>query len=326
MNNKPGKQDDDYEKKEYIVAKEDITQREKLQEQLIKNNKDLTETINRLKETQTQLIQQEQLAGIGQLAAGIAHEINNPLGFINSNFRVLSDYIKVYKTILNLYSDLKNEIISNNYQSNIIKKIIQVEKENDIDYINEDIDALLNDSNEGLERVGKIIEGLRLFSRVDYLDKFEMYDLNEGIKTTLIVAKNEIKYVAQVEVDYGELPLINAIGGQINQVLLNIIVNATQAIKEKESNDFGLIKINTYRDSEYVYMEIEDNGIGVSNENITKIFNPFFTTKPIGEGTGLGLGIAYDIIVKKHNGNIWVESKLNKSTCFHIKLPIDQDK
>lgn len=310
----------------YITVKQDINDRKIMEKKLIQNNEDLSEMVEKLKETHSQLIQQEQLAGIGQLAAGIAHEINNPLGFVNSNFKTLSEYIEEYKEMFKLYNDLKNENLANNYEKNkeLLDKIVKIEEEKDFEYIHEDIDALLSDSNEGLERVEKIIRGLRLFSRVDQLNEFEGYDLNEGIKTTLIVAKNEIKYNAEVQVSYGDLPIIRAMGGQINQVLLNIIINATYAIKAKESEEFGLIKICTYKDENHVYVKIEDNGIGTSKENINKIFNPFFTTKPVGEGTGLGLGIAYEIIVNKHKGKIWVESELNEGASFYIKLPINQ--
>lgn len=312
----------------YIAVKEDITDRKIMEKKFIQSNKYLKETVKKLKETQIQLIQQEQLAGIGQLAAGVAHEINNPLGFINSNFKVLTEYIEDYNTLLELYGDLKNEILSNNYDKykELLEKVIKLEKEKDIEFIYEDIDALLSDSNEGIERIQEIVKGLRMFSRVDQLNEFEGYDLNEGIKTTLIVARNEIKYDAEVEVSFEDIPTIKAIGGQVNQVLLNIIVNAAYAIKEKDSEEFGLIKISTYSDSEFIYAKIEDNGIGISKGNLNKIFNPFFTTKSIGDGTGLGLGIAYEIIVNKHKGDIWVESELNKGSCFYIKLPIEQDK
>lgn len=304
-----------------------ITEQKRMEKELLETNKNLLDMVEKLKEAQTQLIQKEKLAGIGQLAAGVAHEINNPLGFISSNFKVLSKYISVYQNVLSLYHSISNNPLLQTHPecNEILNKIINLEKEKDIEFIHEDIQGLLSDCHEGLTRVKDIVQGLRLFSRIDQLNEFEEYDLNEGIQTTLVVANNEIKYDAEVELNPGQIPLIPAMGNQINQVLLNIVINAAYAIRKKDLDDLGWIKIKTYKDENYVYMAIEDNGIGISVENIHKIFDPFFTTKPIGEGTGLGLGIAYDIIVNKHKGNIWVESTLGEGSIFYIQLPILQE-
>jgi len=282
--------------------------------------------VNKLKQTELQLIQQEKFAGIGHLAAGVAHEINNPLGFVLSNFETLSNYAKVYKNVIDEYRALKDNLSELNAEEikEKINKINQLEEENNLDFITEDLEELISDSCEGLDRISKIVTSLRLFSRIDQQNDFEEYDLNEGIENTLIIARNEIKYHAEVEENYGELPSIKAFSSQINQVLLNIMVNSAHAIKYRNSDEFGKITINTYADKEYTYCEIEDTGIGIPKENLNSIFNPFFTTKPEGQGTGLGLSICYDIVVNKHKGELLVDSTEGIGTKFTIKLPIKQ--
>jgi len=279
-----------------------------------------------LKIAQSQLIQQEKLAGLGQLAAGVAHEINNPLGYILSNFRTLEKYVARYKEAIEAYRDLRNSIENkgNSDVENIIKHTYDIETNNKIDFITKDLKDLLNDSFKGLDRINKIVTGLRNFSHVNQQGDFSEYDLNAGIKDTLIVANNEIKYYAKIEEKPGNIPAIYANGGQINQVLLNIIINAVHAIKAKGINEPGLIGITTSSDSQYVYCTIEDNGTGIEKEHLTRIFEPFFTTKKVGQGTGLGLSISYDIIVNKHNGGLEVRSELGAGTRFIIRLPIKE--
>lgn len=206
-----------------------------------------------------------------------------------------------------------------------VNQVVRFEKDQEIDYILDDLPDLFRDTNEGLYRMSKIVKGIRLFSRADQQQAFEAYDLNELIKNTLLVAHNEIKYYANVEESLGEIPAIEAIGGEINQVLLNLIVNAVQAIKEKDSEKMGIIRISTWYNTGFVYCAIEDSGIGVAAENMNRIFNPFFTTKPVGQGTGIGLSISYDIIVNRHHGEITVESHPGEGAKFTIKLPLKQD-
>lgn len=281
---------------------------------------------NKLKQTQLQLIQQEKFAGIGHLAAGIAHEINNPLGFVLSNFETLSNYAKVYKMIIDEYRELKEDLSEINIDKlqDKLSRIKSLEEENNLDFITEDLDELISDSCEGLDRISKIVTSLRLFSRIDQQNEFEEYDINEGISNTIIIARNEIKYHAEVEENFDDVPSIKAFSSQINQVLLNIIVNAAHAIKYRSCDEFGKITINTYTDNDYVYCEIIDTGIGISQDNLKSIFNPFFTTKPEGEGTGLGLSICYDIVVNKHGGELLVDSIEGIGTKFTMKLPIKQ--
>jgi signal transduction histidine kinase len=285
----------------------------------------LEEIAKQLEATKQKLIEEDKMASIGQLSAGIAHEINNPLGFVLSNFETLKKYIDRFKRTIFSYREFKSTLLStkaDNY-CNYIELINKIEDEKNLDFILEDLNELFNDTEDGLERVRKIVLALRTFSRQDQDGVFEQYDLNSGIETTLLIAKNEIKYTAVIDKDLGNIPLINANSGQINQVFLNIIINACHAIKDKHSNSLGLIKIKTFCDDTYVYCCIEDNGTGIAKENLQNIFNAFFTTKPLGIGTGLGLSISYDIIKNKHHGDIILESKQNEYTIMTIKLPLN---
>ena len=191
-----------------------------------------------------------------------------------------------------------------------------------IGFVLEDIGALFEESKEGLTRVTKIIQNLRDFSRIDQAEAFDEYDLNHGIEATLIVARNAIKYHADVVTEFSDIPHIPCNASQINQVFLNILVNAAQAIESQQRETNGSIKIKTSSDDTHVICKIIDDGPGILPENIEKIFDPFFTTKPAGKGTGLGLSVSYDIIVRKHKGELLVKSEVGKGTEFTIKLPI----
>ena len=277
-------------------------------------HKEILRANKKLKITQSELVQKEQMAGIGQLAAGIAHEINNPLGYVLSNFSTLSGYLKFIYELMNKYDELKieNENIKN------------FKIENDYDFIVDDILDIIQDTNSGLGRVREIVKSLKAFSRIDTFKEFSDYDVNEGIKETLIISRNEYKYFADIKTELNEIPYIKAFGGQINQVILNIIINAVYAIKKKSEKEKGVISIRTSSTDTDIIIEINDNGCGISEDKITKIFNPFYTSKPVGSGTGLGLSITYDIITNKHNGLIEVDSTVGVGTKFTIILPIEQ--
>jgi|GEM_PF-1481375 len=311
-----------------IRVKERTNELENLNSVLNNRTVEIQETLEKLKATQYQLIQREKLAGIGQLSAGIAHEINNPLGFVSSNMSSLERYLAIFKELLAMYHRLKEQMLTTCDGSikSLLAEIDQYETEQSLDYILKDLDELFVDVNTGLDRVDKIVKSLRMFTWMDKGSSIyeELYDLNAGIENSLLVAQNEIKYVAMVEREFGNIPMIVACGSEINQVLLNFIVNAAHAIKKKENDLLGLIRLTTSFDEEFVYCMIEDDGIGISPEFINQVFNPFFTTKPVGEGTGLGLSISYDIIVNQHHGEIFVESKVGLGTKFTIKLPISQ--
>lgn len=284
------------------------------------SSREYAEQLEQIKSLQTTVIQNEKMAGIGLLSAGIAHEINNPLGFIKSNIETMTKYIDkmegFHKIICSLLSSDEAE-----ENKAILEKLAEYSKKNKINMVYEDLPELISETLDGVQRISKIVKSLLSFSRKLEINELEDYDLNKGITDTLTVAYNEIKYYASVEQEFGDIPIIKAKSGEINQVLLNIIMNAVYAVKEKKIS--GVIKIKTYSDNEYVCCEISDNGGGIPQELISRIFEPFFTTKPVGKGTGLGLSISYDIIVNKHKGRLDVKTEHDKGTVFTIYLPID---
>lgn len=311
-----------------VATIDDITDKVMLKEQLTKQNLELQKTFKDLETTEQRLMDGDKLANIGQLSAGIAHEINNPLGFVMGNFEALKKYIYKFKSTIEAYRELKKKLDTNTLEAlNISSETLKnIEDERSIDFMMEDLNELFKDTEDGLERVRKIVMALRMFSRENQDKSFEQYDINMGIENTLLIAKNEFKYTAEVETNFGDVPIIDANSGQINQVLLNLIINASHAIKEKTNNlKLGLIKISTYADDNFVYCSIEDTGKGIAEENLSKIFKPFFTTKPVGIGTGLGLSICNNIIKEKHKGDITVQSVLNEGTTITFKLPIHQE-
>jgi signal transduction histidine kinase len=273
---------------------------------------------------QVQLLQFEKMASVGQLAAGVAHEINNPTGFISSNFNTLKGYQADIARLLRLYkkliADLRDAIAKENLPSSIAKQveeIVDLETEADIDFVLNDIPALIEDSMEGTERIKKIVLDLKDFAHPGE-DKLSFSDINKGLDSTLNVVWNELKYKATVTKDYGDIPLIPCYPQRLNQVFMNILVNAAQAIEKQ-----GEIKISTRALDGYAEIKISDTGLGISKENLSKIFDPFFTSKEVGKGTGLGLNVAYNII-KKHKGSIDVQSTVGKGTTFTIRIPVSE--
>ncbi len=246
-----------------------------------------------------QLIQSDKLAGIGQLAAGVAHEINNPVGYINSNLNTMGKYLKKVNEFIEGQDKSTSEDLEN------IKEMLK------------DFTDAINESMEGTNRVKQLVSDLKSFSRVDRAEK-EHTDINEGINTTLNVVRNEIKYKAEVKKELGEIPELYCMPNQLNQVFMNLLVNSAHAI-EKEN---GLITIKTWADDGNIYISIADDGVGIPEKNIKKLFEPFFTTKDVGKGTGLGLSLSYDII-KKHKGFINVRSEVGVGTEFTITLPLE---
>lgn len=287
----------------YIAIQEDITEIKKLHEELYQSNIETNNLLKELQLAQGRLIQQEKLAGVGQLAAGVAHEINNPLGFVTSNFDTMKKYIEIMTGLVKETLD----------SASTSQKTI---------FMLEDIPELMKDTENGLERITSIVRSLKNFSRIEQSDVQQPYDLNEGIRDSLTIINNEVKYCAEVHTELGEIPNIMANGGQINQVLLNVLVNSAQAIKSKFEGQLGYIRIITKCTEDKVICIIEDNGPGVPIELREKIFAPFFTTKQVGQGTGLGLGIAYDIITNKHQGEIIASESELGGALFQISLPI----
>lgn len=287
------------------------------------SSREYTETMEKIRLLQSQLVQQEKMAGIGQLSAGIAHEINNPLGYTQSNLDTLKKYLHKIKLFLEALKPLEGslECCNNEKVQKLITILCESRERNKIDVIYDDIEDIIGESIIGLRRIEKIVKSLLGFSKANNSSELEDYDLNKGIKDTLAIANNEIKYFATVIEDFGTIPYIKAVGSSINQVLLNVILNAVHAIKETSHE--GILSLKTYEKNGSIHCEITDNGIGMPKANLDQIFIPFFTTKPIGVGTGLGLSIAYDTIVNKHAGQIKVESELGVGTTFTLILPLN---
>lgn len=298
----------------------------KLAEEALQESKEALENaLGQFKDTQAQMIHSEKMASIGQLAAGVAHEINNPIGFVSSNVNTLSEYQAEINRLLKAYRKViesAREVISPNEDnfslSEQMKRIRDMEAEMDINFIMDDVHGLIQDSLEGANRIRKIVADLKDFAHPGEDDTCQLVDINNCLESTLNVVWNEIKYKATVTKEYGKIPVIECYPHQLNQVFANILVNAAQAIDKQ-----GDIKISTRTRNGNVEIKISDSGSGISKEDIGKIFDPFFTTKDVGKGTGLGLNISYNII-KKHNGDIEVESEPARGTTFTINLPTAQ--
>ncbi len=304
---------------------EDFTERIRNEERLTAANAELEKTNRRVRETQAYLIQSEKMASIGQLAAGIAHEINNPMAYVVGNSHSLAEYVDSMTKMMGVYHEHVMHMASNGNPScaEQAERILAMRNELDIDHICSDVHDLLADSQEGMGRVLRIVQNLRTFSRIDQADEVSPFDLNAGIKSTVAIANYELKDKAQVTTELGEIPEIYCHSGQINQVILNMLVNAAQAIASQGRGEMGTIVIRTRLEGDNVVCTIADDGPGIAPENLTRIFDPFFTTKPVGQGTGLGLHISYDIIVRRHRGQLRVESEPGKGATFTIKIPID---
>jgi signal transduction histidine kinase len=284
--------------------------------ELLRRNRELTELNEKLSRAQEQLLQSEKLASIGQLAAGVAHEINNPISFVFSNFGTLETYITDLLRVLAQYEEAEPSITDPGMKARIGALREQVE----LDYLVEDVPVLMSESREGIERVRKIVQDLKDFSRVDGHQDWQWVDLHHGIDSTLNIVNNEVKYKADLVKLYGDIPEVECLPSQINQVILNIVVNGAQAMTGAR----GCITIRTGSDADHVWIEIADNGTGIPKAIQSRIFDPFFTTKPIGSGTGLGLSLSYGII-QKHHGRIDVQSEPGVGSTFRIELPIKQD-
>jgi signal transduction histidine kinase len=298
---------------EHIVEKR-TAQLAQANDKLEDDIRQLTELNDLLSAAQQQLVQSEKLASIGQLAAGVAHEINNPIGYIFSNVGTLQNYLGQLFEMLDAYQDAESSIA----QPAVASKLRAMRERIDLDFLREDIPALMRESGEGLVRVRHIVEDLKDFSRADNNQEWCRADLHQGIDSTLNIVANEVKYHADVVKAYGDIPEIECLPLQINQVVLNLVVNAAQAM----GGERGKITLRTgMADEHTVKLEVEDTGNGIAPDTLSRIFDPFFTTKAVGKGTGLGLSLAYGI-VQKHKGRIEVDSELGRGTCFRVLLPI----
>ncbi|ABD69703.1 PAS/PAC sensor signal transduction histidine kinase [Rhodoferax ferrireducens T118] len=265
--------------------------------------------IKRLEEAQNQLLQSERMASIGQLAAGVAHEINNPVGFVNSNLGSLQRYVTDMLRLLSVYEKAEGAL-----PGAATQEINQVKADIDVEFLREDVANLLVESLDGLKRVTRIVQDLKDFSHVDESER-QWADLEAGLESTLRVVWNELKYKAEVIKEFAGIPQVECFAFQLNQVFMNLLINASHAIEGR-----GTIAIRTGHDDACVWVEVQDSGRGIQPEHLSRIFEPFFTTKPVGQGTGLGLSLAYGI-VKKHDGRIEVKSELGQGTVFRVILP-----
>ncbi|MGA1843352.1 MAG: ATP-binding protein [bacterium] len=293
----------------------------KAQEDLEDMNKNLEKKVG---EQTTMLIQSDKMASIGLLATGIAHEINNPIAFVNSNLAALKMFTNNMITLLKRFREIEG--LKNEKKSAIlhfIEDTCALWDKQKIDFIFNDIGKLIDESLEGTHRVSKIVKDLKSFARVNEED-VESVNLNEVIDATLTILRNELKYKTKIVKEYGELPHTSCFVQKMSQAFMNIITNAAQAIKENGTITIVTkhIRNNPRKPGEWIELHFKDNGVGIPKENLTKIFDPFFTTKPVGVGTGLGLKITYDI-VKAHGGSITVESNEGEGTAFIIRLPVD---
>ena len=297
------------------TLREDVDRRELAEQNLLNRNNELNALNAKLTEAHEHLIQSEKLASIGQLAAGVAHEINNPIGYIFSNFGTLEKYLADLFHMLEVYAEWEQKTSDKAMQAHLKEARDSIE----LDFLQEDIPVLMKESREGIVRVREIVQDLKDFSHVDKTLDWQFANLNQGIETTLNVVNNEVKYKADVVRELGSLPDVQCMPSQINQVVLNLIVNAAHAMGPER----GVITVRAGRLEDRVWFEVADTGSGIPKDVLPKIFDPFYTTKPIGKGTGLGLSLSYGI-VQKHNGNIEVQTEIGKGTTFRVTLPLLQ--
>ena len=282
---------------------------------LTRFNAELAALNSKLGDAQSQLVQSEKLASIGQLAAGVAHEINNPIGFVHSNLRTLDSYVKNLFALIAVYEQLEAMPAQ---PDEALARIRAMKAEMDLVFVKDDLPFLIAESNQGINRVTKIVQDLKDFSHVDREEIWALEDLHQGLDSTINVVWNELKYKCELKKEYGDLPPVECLQSQLKQVFMNLLVNAAHAIENK-----GAITLRSGVQDDQVWLEVSDTGQGIAPENIERIFDPFFTTKPVGKGTGLGLSVSYSII-KKHHGRIEVDSQLGIGTTFRIWLPLRQ--
>ncbi|MBN3817219.1 histidine kinase, partial [Paraburkholderia sp. Se-20369] len=288
----------------------EIEERKAAQARLEQEKDEQRRLLHALEETHVQLLQSEKLASIGQLAAGVAHEINNPIGFVSANLNTLRAWVRGLLDVV-----AAHEAAMSRHDAETRDALTAAGREADIDYIRDEIATLIEESIDGTMRVRRIVQDLRDFSRPGS-GEWSVVDLHAGLESTLNVVHNELKYKADIVREYGDVPQVECLPSQLNQVFMNLLVNAAQAISGR-----GVITIRTTSDGDHVTIAISDTGKGMSPDVVRRIFDPFFTTKPVGQGTGLGLSVSHGI-VERHRGAIEVASEPGRGSTFSIRLPI----
>jgi signal transduction histidine kinase len=284
--------------------------------QISQSNIELKKAYSKLEHTQSQLLQSEKMASIGQLAAGVAHEINNPVGYVNSNLSTLKRYASDIFTLLNKYESTVALVKGN---QELLDDLHEFRKKINLAYIQRNTMDLLTESLEGLDHVKTIVDDLRNFSHTASEETWKSADIQQILESSLNMVANELKSKCEIRKEYSPLPKVFCLPLRLNQVFINLLQNAAQSIKEH-----GVVTLRTGQTDNKVWIEISDTGQGIDEKNMNRIYDPFFTTKPIGRGTGLGLALSYGI-VKKHMGKIDVHSEVGKGTTFRIWLPIKQN-
>ncbi len=301
--------------------------RETLEERVETRTAELKEALKHLRETQSQLIQTEKMSGLGQMVAGVAHEINNPVSFVYGNLNYAWEYSQQLLEIVELYQQ---------HYPDPPEEIKECLEEVELEFLKEDLPKVLASMKQGANRITAIVKSLRTFSRLDE-SEFKQADINEGIESTLTILEHRLKFKQdsggiKLIKEYGKIPLINCYAGQLNQVFMNIIANAIDALDERDrrrtaeeiqANPSTIFIKTEVLDNNWISITIADNGSGIPEEVQAKLFDPFFTTKPVGKGTGLGLSISYQIVVEKHRGKIECHSSVGEGTEFVVKIPIN---
>ncbi|MGY6519314.1 MAG: ATP-binding protein [Lysobacteraceae bacterium] len=299
----------------YFVLMRDITESVRRERELQRRHSELQLAYARLQGSQDQLLQSEKMASIGQLAAGVAHEINNPIGYVHSNLGTLQEYLRNLIRLLEAYDEaLRNSALP----PEVKQELVELRVRYDLDFVSQDLPDLLEESREGIDRVCKIVRDLKEFSHAGRDESWTRVDLHRGLDSTLNIVWNELKYKARVRKEYGQLPPVECLPSEINQVFMNLLINAGQAIREQ-----GEITLRSGCDEREVWVSVSDTGVGIPEDELGKIFDPFYTSKPVGQGTGLGLSISYGIVAK-HNGRIEVDSRPGEGTTFTVVLPVKQ--
>jgi len=289
-----------------------------MERQVAKNASELSNAYRELKSSQAQLVQSEKMASLGQMVAGVAHEINTPLGYVKNNVEIVQEFVVQLRQMHTSHQELVDVILSpDSNDIAIAEKLAELDDLQNMiepDMLFEDMSAIFNDTSYGLEQINELVLGLKNFSRLDQA-MTDSVSINECINSSLLIAKSTLKNRIEVIKQLGDIPKISCAPSQINQVLLNLFTNASQAIQGD-----GKILVKTWADEHDVYISVQDTGKGMPPEVVAKIFDPFFTTKPVGEGTGLGLSISFQII-EQHGGRIRVASEVGRGTRFGISLP-----